>query len=980
MPVGHKQARRKKTKIQDKNNIKKTKKGFTLVELLAVIVIFSIVIAIGSNIYLNVIKSSKDNSTVIAMNNLKEAAYLYGRENKGEKYWNTYEDETGKKRFICMTVNELINNGYFNSKFYNKDIYKNKINDNTIIKMTQNENYSDLNVEILHDSSWDQCESAIIPPNLQFTKNVDIYSDRIIFHLPHFEASENQIITNYRKFANENEDKYLKCNESETGIDCQLLHLKNNTKYEYNIKRELIEEITEDNSSIEEAEEPQVPEEPTEEIEKTNITKLEKIFNDKTLDMESPIIGANKIDDINNIYNIGINFSNKNIYDLKGKHYFKSTITGTTNLKVLLCNTTNPDYNTSCTAETNTVTKDNWYLVKDTNGKEKIEINIKTPSLNSLSNTTQHIKAKTIDESKNQKESDEPIEIKNIPLNCFIKYNMNGGTNNQTNPTKYAEKSNISISTPPIRAGYTFVGWTSQEWSDSPTNKKIKLDKCYPENNPLVITANWRANTITIKYNVNGGTITPKTTSNDGTTYNWTIDTSGYIKQNGKEFKTTFNYGDTDIDLPNYNNANYLNITKPEYTGFKGKEWKISNGSKTYDQAAKYKANDFCDATNEDCVANLTVNWSLTPTSCLINLSGTVGGAGYYTSNVTAKLDKRTTSEITAVKYGLATSINPTNMKETYTQTADTNGTTLYGYVELSNGAKINCSKTIKKDTTKPTCSVSGGSSSWINTSRTIKATCSDNGSGCATATFSKKYDTQMNITNAGAKGKNSGGSVKDNAGNTANCPANQTVKIDTTKPTCTNSGDSKNWQKTNRTINYGCSDTGGSGCNSSAKGGSKTFTTTTKTATIAAYTIKDNAGNSYPCPKRTANVYVDKTAPTMKWVSSGGNESIKYSSSITIRMAYSDSHSGIKTWQAYSYARKNSESPCCNSGWKDAGNELCKKSCNDKANKVWRAYRSTDKATNKSVIICTYYSNNKVTKKTGTASSCTVNGYTFKG
>ena len=40
-------------------------------------------------------------------------------------------------------------------------------------------------------------------------------------------------------------------------------------------------------------------------------------------------------------------------------------------------------------------------------------------------------------------------------------------------------------------------------------------------------------------------------------------------------------------------------------------------------------------------------------------------------------------------------------------------------------------------------------------------------------------------------------------------------------------------------------------------------FTSTTKTYTIPSYTIKDNAGNSTSCPARTANVYVDKIAPT---------------------------------------------------------------------------------------------------------------------
>ena len=57
-----------------------------------------------------------------------------------------------------------------------------------------------------------------------------------------------------------------------------------------------------------------------------------------------------------------------------------------------------------------------------------------------------------------------------------------------------------------------------------------------------------------------------------------------------------------------------------------------------------------------------------------------------------------------------------------------------------------------------------------------------------------------------------------------------------------------------NRTIYRGCSD-GNSWCATAEA--SKTFTTRTTTATIAAYTIKDKAWNSTNCAARTTNVYV---------------------------------------------------------------------------------------------------------------------------
>ena len=108
----------------------------------------------------------------------------------------------------------------------------------------------------------------------------------------------------------------------------------------------------------------------------------------------------------------------------------------------------------------------------------------------------------------------------------------------------------------------------------------------------------------------------------------------------------------------------------------------------------------------------------------------------------------------------------------------------------LGNCSDYTGNKTIKLDLTPPTCTVTGGNTAWINASsnpgsRTITASCNDiGGSDCVTADFSKTYSSNINTTTAGAVDNNSGGSVKDAAGNTASCAANQTVKIDTTKPT----------------------------------------------------------------------------------------------------------------------------------------------------------------------------------------------------
>ena len=203
--------------------------------------------------------------------------------------------------------------------------------------------------------------------------------------------------------------------------------------------------------------------------------------------------------------------------------------------------------------------------------------------------------------------------------------------------------------------------------------------------------------------------------------------------------------------------------------------------------------------------------------------------------------------------------------------TAGAKGNNNGGTVKDKAGNETACAanQTVKIDKTAPSCSVSGGNTSWTNGNRTITATCTDlGGSGCATASFSKTYNTNTNTTTAGAVGNSSGGSVSDNAGNTTNCAANQTVKIDKAAPTCTSSGGSTSWTNGNRTLTGTCSDTGGSGCKANV---SVTYSTNTNSSNLSPGTVYDAAGNSVTCPANQT-VKIDKTAPTC--TSSGGSTS----------------------------------------------------------------------------------------------------------
>ena len=190
-------------------------------------------------------------------------------------------------------------------------------------------------------------------------------------------------------------------------------------------------------------------------------------------------------------------------------------------------------------------------------------------------------------------------------------------------------------------------------------------------------------------------------------------------------------------------------------------------------------------------------------------------------------------------------------------------------------------------DSQKPKCvylnAADKTDKAWTSENRKITVGCDDGetGSGCTREEFSKTFKSTVDYDYV---------TIEDESGNTTQCRVS--VFVDKTKPSCTNSGDSTKWTNSNRTINWGCSDSQ-SGCNASYSGGSTSFTTTTKTATIAAYTIKDNVGNTRTCAARTANVYVDKTPPTC--TVTGGNASWT-NSSRTIKASCADVDSKCDT------------------------------------------------------------------------------------
>jgi uncharacterized repeat protein (TIGR02543 family) len=92
------------------------------------------------------------------------------------------------------------------------------------------------------------------------------------------------------------------------------------------------------------------------------------------------------------------------------------------------------------------------------------------------------------------------------PIIYSISYAMNGIQRPDSFPTTYTTESTISIPNPE-RTGYTFIGWTGTDLSESTTDYVISAGTIGNK----VLVANWKANVYTVTLDVQGGSIDKKT-------------------------------------------------------------------------------------------------------------------------------------------------------------------------------------------------------------------------------------------------------------------------------------------------------------------------------------------------------------------------------------------------------------------------------------------------------------------------------------
>ena len=237
--------------------------------------------------------------------------------------------------------------------------------------------------------------------------------------------------------------------------------------------------------------------------------------------------------------------------------------------------------------------------------------------------------------------------------------------------------------------------------------------------------------------------------------------------------------------------------------------------------------------------------------------------------------------------YGMNTASSvPYNGTVQMSLTYDTKSQTYYGIVKDRAGNVGTCSKTVKRDTAPPTCTVvpSGqmGNNGWYTGNVTLTLNETDATSGVASRGISTSSSVNYNgsktaTRTADTTGLTYYGFVKDAAGNTGIC--SNTIKRDATKPTI----------NCKLTLSNGSSYKQGTWSRSSLKGSTTASDTTSKVSqiqnnksgswktdsTASSYTLNegkhnysfraiDNAGNvSNTC---SINGLVDWTPPTVPY------------------------------------------------------------------------------------------------------------------
>ncbi len=500
--------------------MKLNKKGYTLIELLAVILIIGLILVLSTYGIIKAVKSSKEKVTTLSEKSIKEAAETYATEkNDDSNYWLDITDKENK--YFCTTIEELMNKGLLDkkaesTKFKKSDfvlVKKNKVtNVNSKAEILTNDNNND---------DYKVCSGNIVNEKVTEYPKLDSgtsYTDEI--EVPFTDANTNSNSTMTDKVCMYGDST---ANIKEIGViegnTCKLQGLKQNEKYYLRVCMKTSRESylcsnTESRSTLQ-------------------VKKPTYTLSSNTLT---------------------IKYNNANING-EAKYYFKSTIKGTSNINVKRCTLSNNIF--TCDGNTTTIEKNTWYQ----SSSDQISISYTTTG-------KANVTARTIDKSNNYSESTKDFTINKytITFNKGIADKIGGEVSNISKSCYAISGQSCSITSPDIeKKGYTIIGWntnknaTTSIWNIN-TSKSISSSATYY---PIL-----KANIYTITLNNQGAT-------SSGTKKVY------YQYNTTKTINGTTCYYYTNSSLTTCLSSGY-NINKPSKTGYSFKGYYTStNGSGT---------------------------------------------------------------------------------------------------------------------------------------------------------------------------------------------------------------------------------------------------------------------------------------------------------------------------------------------------------------------------------------------------------------
>ena len=552
-------------------------KGFTLIELLGVIAITAIIFGVGTYGIISLVKKSKDNASLISAKSIKETANVYADE-ASDSLW--IDPGSGDYKYYCVTIDELINKGLIKKDAklpdnINKNNYvsvkKNKVtfvkSEPVILDTTADINSTDYQVCTGNKFEEDVSKIPEFTGNKAWTDSLEID-----FNDGKAESDIKDKWCQYDINSSISGDKNIIALDSKTNT-CNIdKRLTNKTPYYVRICMTTIK----------------------------GSTMCSDTNSYSTADFVNPEFS--KKDDT-----ITIKYKDDNVKE--PYHYFKSNVDGTSDKNVSEC-VLGSDNKFTCSGSTNSITKDKWYRVSE--NEVKISYND-----NEIKNGD--IVARIMDGTGNYKDNDKKFNLYRVIFKKGNADKINDSTNDIINICLNDIDEKCNVKSPSIsKDGYTIVGWNTDSSANNST-WNVNTSKDIDGSNTYYPIIKSRVN---IKLNANGGSVT-KETSKGGT---YTTDSSGIISRNGKDIFHTINYGEkmNSSGLANYNNKDYLYITKTGYTTIKNKEWICLSGcatsGKVYSQYEAYSADDFCDVKEKSCTVVLGVNWKAKQYTILVIL------------------------------------------------------------------------------------------------------------------------------------------------------------------------------------------------------------------------------------------------------------------------------------------------------------------------------------------------------------------------